>query len=147
MAFGKKNAHSQGCEIDMTPMIDVVFQLIIFFIVTINLEQNYNKDILLEDAPHARIINTQDEDPRTLIIEVDKRGWISLHGAVVNKTQLAQIVRRRFNAMGEYPVLIRGDKRTKHRDIRGVMDTCSGAGLWKITFAAIKEHKVKNGRR
>ena len=128
----------------MTPMIDVVFQLIIFFIVTINLEQNYNEDIILEDAPHAQTIKTQDQDPKTLIIEVDKRGWISLHGAVVDKQMLANLVRRRYISIGEFPVLIRGDYRTRHRDIRSVMDICSSSGIWKITFAAIKEHHTES---
>ena len=126
-------------DLDMTPMIDVVFQLIIFFIVTINLEQNYKEDIELQMAEQAPLI---EEDPMTLVIEVDKRGWISLHGAQATPQQLRAIVRRRYNSLGEFPVLIRGDRRTRHRDIRAVMDICSDIGIWKINFAAIKEDKT-----
>jgi biopolymer transport protein ExbD len=127
-----------GCETDMTPMIDVVFQLIIFFIVTINLEQKYNEDIKLEDAPNAPLVK---EEPMQMVIEVDEHGWISMHGAQVKPAQLKAIIQRRFNYMSEFPVLIRADYRTKHRDVRAVMDICSEVGLWKISFAAIKEHK------
>lgn len=136
-----KKVRSAGCEIDMTPMIDVVFQLIIFFIVTINMEQNYKEDIELEDGKYAPIIKEQ--DATTLVIEVDKRGTISMHTVPVTSTQLKAIVQRRYNSLGEYPVLIRGDKKTKHKDIRKVMDICSSVGLWKINFAAIKEHKTQ----
>ncbi len=37
------------------------------------------------------------------------------------------------------PVVIRGDARAKHEDIKGVMDACAAAGLWKVKFAALKE--------
>ncbi|MDP6524931.1 MAG: biopolymer transporter ExbD [Kiritimatiellia bacterium] len=136
----KVSEYSAGCEIDMTPMIDVVFQLIIFFIVTINMEQNYKKEIVLEDAKNAPVI--KNPHPMTLVIEVDKRGWISLHGAQVTTTQLRALVQRRYNSVGEFPVLIRGDRDARHKDIRKVMDICSGVGLWKINFAAVKERKT-----
>lgn len=128
----------EGCDLDMTPMIDVVFQLIIFFIVTINLEQKYNEDITLEDAPNAPLLK---DEPMLMVIEVDKRGWISLRGAQVTPSQLKSIVQARYNKMSEFPVLIRADSATKHRDVRAVMDICSEIGIWKISFAAIKEHK------
>ena len=41
------------CEIDMTPMIDVVFQLIIFFVVTLKMTSDTNLDIILEDGKNA----------------------------------------------------------------------------------------------
>ena len=76
------------------------------------------------------------------MIEVDQRGWISMHGAQLSKQQLRKIMQRRFNARGPFPVLIRGDQRTKHADIRAVMDICTGVGIWRISFAAIKEKKT-----
>lgn len=138
----QKHTQSGLAELDMTPMIDVVFQLIIFFIVTINLEQVYKEDIILEEGRHAPLVK---EEPMTMVIEVDRHGWLSMHGAQVSPPQLKSIVRRRYNYMGEFPVLIRADYRTKHADVRTVMDICSEIGLWRLSFAAIKEHKT--GRR
>ena len=100
----QKHTQSGLAELDMTPMIDVVFQLIIFFIVTINLEQHYKEDIILEDGKHAPLVK---EEPMTMVIEVDRHGWLSMHGAQVSPPQLKSIVRRRYNYMGEFPVLIR----------------------------------------
>jgi biopolymer transport protein ExbD len=140
--YRRKHSHSSGGDPDMTPMIDVVFQLIIFFIVTINLEQKYKEDIELEMGPNAPLVK---EEKMQMVIEIDKRGWISLHGAQVNAQQLRNIVQRRYNYAGEFPVLIRADYRTLHRDVRNVMDICSEVGLWKISFAAIKERKTKRG--
>ena len=130
---------SQGCPIDMTPMIDVVFQLIIFFIVTIKMEQDINPDIELEEARHGPVI--EKEDPRTMTVEIDRRGWISMHGAQLTKQKFQKIMRARYNRYGQFPVLIRGDRRTTHRDIKAVMDICTSVGIWRINFAAIYERK------
>ena len=135
-----RKSRSEGCEIDMTPMIDVVFQLIIFFIVTIKMDESLKEEIELAESKHGPVIEKQ--DPRTTIIEVDQRGWISMHGAQLNKSRLRKILKTKYNRnRGPFPVLIRGDRRTRHEDIRSVMDICTSVGLWRINFAAMYEQK------
>ena len=57
----------------MTPMIDVVFQLIIFFVVTAAAEKDqFNQKILLAFSPHGPAI--EQKDPRTVTVEVDVEG-------------------------------------------------------------------------
>ena len=124
----------------MTPMIDVVFQLIIFFIVTIKMEQDVNQDIELAEARHGPAIESA--SPHTMVIEVDKRGWISIHGAQLTRRKFYKIMETKFRRHGAFPVLIRGDYRARHQDIRAVMDICTGVGIWRINFAAIKERKT-----
>ena len=139
MSKHKKKKVSEGCECDMTPMIDVVFQLIIFFIVTLKMDEN-NPDIKLDDAPYGPMRKEISE--MTTIIEVDRKGKITMHNVPFGKNALSNYLRSKFKKYGEYPILIRGDYRAKHRDIRGVMDLCTSAGLWRINFAAIKERKT-----
>ena len=137
-----RRRESKGCDIDMTPMIDVVFQLIIFFIVTIKMEKDVNEEIELCDATHGPAIEKR--EPRTTIVEVDRRGWISMHGAQLTKRQLQSILRAKYRRLrGPFPVLIRGDYRTRHEDVRSVMDICTGMGIWRLSFAAIKERKAE----
>jgi biopolymer transport protein ExbD len=133
----RRKRSSEACDIDMTPMIDVVFQMIIFFIVTMKMDENVNKDITLEDAPESPIY--KGEDKRTLIIEVDKRGWLSINNFQLTEKKLHGIVRARFQKFGPYPIMIRADRRTQHKDVRKVMDICTAVGLWRIDFAAIQE--------
>ena len=60
--------------INMTPMIDVVFQMIIFFVCTAQLEQEqFSKFIKLADSPNAPAV-AEAKDPRTITIEVDGKG-------------------------------------------------------------------------
>jgi len=140
--MGRKKPSCEVGELDMTPMIDCVFQLIIFFIVTMKMNQEFNQDIRLEKAPNGPII--KDLEPWTTEIEVDKRGWISIHGAQISKGQLKNMLINKSRRLGgTFPVMIRGDLRAKHEDIRTVMDICTDIGIWRINFVAIQEVKAK----
>ncbi len=130
---------TEGCELDMTPMIDVVFQMIIFFIVTIKMDENINEEIILEEAKQGPLY--KGEDPRTMIIEIDQRGWLSINNVQLTEARLRDIVIRRYRRFGTFPVMIRADRRTEHRHVRSVMDVCTEVGIWQIDFAAIKERK------
>ena len=130
---------------DMTPMIDVVFQLIIFFVVTLKMTTDVNPDIVLEDGKNGVILTQDNMPPSTLEIEVDRRGRVSIHNATLSPSMLTTIIKNRINRFNsnEFPVLIRADRRTQHEKVRKVMDICTGAGIWKLSFVAIQEHKGK----
>jgi len=129
----------------MTPMIDVVFQLIIFFVVTLKMTTDVNPDIVLEDGKNGVILTQDNMPPSTLEIEVDRRGRISIHNATLSPSMLSTIIKNRINRFNsnEFPVLIRADRRTQHEKVRKVMDICTGAGIWKLSFVAVQEHKGK----
>ncbi|MBO4288079.1 MAG: biopolymer transporter ExbD [Kiritimatiellae bacterium] len=139
---------SEECAMDMTPMIDVVFQLIIFFVVTLKMTDDTNKDIILEEGKDGETLTQDNMPPTTLEIEVDEFGKISIHNAKLSPSDLGAILRNRVNKYGnEFPVLIRADKRTQHKDVKRVMDVCTTAGVWKLSFVAIQEYKAgKKGR-
>ncbi len=125
--------------INMTPMIDVVFQLIIFFITTVDMENKaLETKVRMALSPHGPTV--QKKDPRTIVVDVDDEGRIQIANVRMSVGVLTSILRK---AVGEYgqttPVVIRGDISTQHQYIKQVMDACSAAGLWKVKFAAIKE--------
>ena len=133
----RRKRSADGCDIDMTPMIDVVFQMIIFFIVTLKMDDKKNENIELEDARQSPVY--KGEDPRTLVVEVDRRGWLSINSYQLDAVRLKSMIKHRYNKYGMFPVMIKADKKTKHRDVRKVMDICTDVGIWKIDFAAMKE--------
>ena len=133
---------SQPADLDMTPMIDVVFQLIIFFVVTITIQQEYNRTIELQDGPHGPEIKGDDQE-KAFIIEIDRNGWVSMHNAQVSDKTLYSLLKNRYKRHGEFPILIRGDRRASHKSIRKVMDICTSVGLWRINFVVMKEKKRK----
>jgi biopolymer transport protein ExbD len=136
--MGKRTTLDEAA-MNMTPMIDVVFQLIIFFITTADMENKaLDTKVRMAMAPHGQVV--QKKDPRTIVVDVDSKGRISIANAYMSPAVLKSILKK---AVGEYgqttPVVIRGDGKTTHQDIKAVMDACSSAGLWKVKFAALKE--------
>ena len=129
----------EDAALDMTPMIDIVFQLIIFFILTMTLEEDIiDPTMQLGEAPKGPEI--KEKVPGTVTIEVDAGGNLKINQAVFSFSQLTSIMRNIANQRGtETEVMIRGDRRANHEAIRQAMDACAGAGMWKIKFVALKE--------
>ena len=139
-----RRSSTEQCEMDMTPMIDVVFQLIIFFVVTLKMTTDVNPDIVLEDGKNGVTLTQDNMPPSTLEIELDRNGRISIHNATMSSAMLRTIIKNRINRHGnEFPVLIRADRRTQHEKVRKVMDICTETGIWKLSFLAVQEHKAK----
>jgi biopolymer transport protein ExbD len=142
-----KKRNVEGCEMNMTPMIDVVFQLIIFFVVTLKMTEEINPDIVLEDGKHGEIITADNQPPQSVTIEVSRRGRISIHNATLTQSKLEHIIRSRYNKYGSFPVMIRADYRTHHEDVKRVMDACTRNGVWKVGFIAVQDRRAKGATR
>ena len=123
----------------MTPMIDVVFQLIIFFVVTAAMQDKaMETNVLMAMAPNGPVETVK--DPRTVTVDVVADGTIQIMKSRISEGQLLTVLNNARKTSGQStPIVIRGDLTTKHEAIKRVMDICGKAGLWKIRFAALKE--------
>ena len=148
-----KRRNQESAEMNMTPMIDVVFQMIIFFVVTLKMTKEENPDIDLENGRNGETITSENMPIQTLTIEVDRRtvirphGRISINNATLSLSQLDAILKKRYAKFGSFPVLIRADKDAVHEDVRKVMDRCTANGVWKVGFVAVQEAKDKSKKR
>ncbi|MFH0880016.1 MAG: biopolymer transporter ExbD [Lentisphaerota bacterium] len=130
---------TEDLGLNMTPMIDVVFQLIIFFVTTADMENKaLETKVRMAMSPHGPV--EMKKDPRTIVVDVDNNGKISIARTTISVAVLRSILRKAVAEYGQTtPVVIRGDIKTRHEYIKAIMDACSYAGLWKVKFAAIKE--------
>ena len=128
---------------NMTPMIDIVFQIIIFFVFTVDMDKaKFDKENPLPLAPNG--MEVTDQDPRTIHIDVNKqtetRNIVFIGGSPVAMNRLAGILNAsRLRHGGGIPIVIRGSEQLEHRYIKAVMDAASEAKLTQIEIAAIKE--------
>jgi biopolymer transport protein ExbD len=142
--MAKRSTEEVG--VNMTPMIDIVFQLIIFFVVTVDLDrQVFNESIKLAFSPNGPPITKR--DPRTVTIDVDDNGKISISRQPFDVARLTSILsqaRIQGGAAGQsIPVLIRGDRTVRHEAVRSVMQAAGKAGLYRISFVATKEEAAR----
>jgi biopolymer transport protein ExbD len=123
---------------NLTAMIDVVFQLIIFFVCTSNMQDSaFNESIRLAMAPHGKVV--ENKDPREILIDIDANGQITIGRSIFPEDVLVAMLRKTVADQGKVPVIIRGDMETRHREIRRAMDAVKRAGLYNLKFAALKE--------
>ncbi len=123
---------------NLTAMIDVVFQLIIFFVCTTNIQNTIDDRIKLAIAPHG--VPVTKKDPREIKIDVDKKGYISISRTYISTELLRSIVKKSIAEYGaDVPIVIRGDVETKHTSIQAAMNACTDAGIYKIKFSVLKE--------
>jgi len=124
---------------NLTAMIDVVFQIIIFFVCTSNLQDSaMDTRIKLPWAPHGKA--AQEKDPREIVVDVSSKGRISIARTLISQPDLALVLKKAIKECGSsVPVVIRGDGEATHAMIRIVMDTCAASGIWKIKVSAVKE--------
>ena len=142
--------------LDMTPMIDVVFELIIFFVVTLTEAQKKDETIELEDGKHGIVLTPEELPPQHMQIDIasrDKngkklpRGRISMGDREITPEEIGRRVRERMRRYGEFPVLIRADFDCRHEAVARVMNACTENGLWKISFMAVQEDKTSKPNR
>ena len=130
-------------QLDMTPIIDVVFELIIFFVVTLTQCNAKDETIRLEDGTHGIELTPEEMPPTQMTVDVARNGRISMGDITMTPEQIGQRVKERKRKFGEFPVLIRADKNARHEAVARVMNACTANGIWKISFMAIHEHKAK----
>jgi biopolymer transport protein ExbD len=134
-----KKIKEENPGINMTALIDIVFQLVIFFIATVKMEEDrIDRTIKLSMSPNGPPIHMR--DARTVTINVDKNGTIAIRKMILTPDLLRGIMARTVSVYGSStPVVIVGDGRTQHKFIRKVMDSCSSVGIWKMKFLALKQ--------
>ena len=133
-------------SLDMTPMIDVVFELIIFFVVTLTQANAKDETVRLEDGKHGIELTPDELPPTHLIVDVARTGRISMCDVTITPAELGRRVKERMRKYGEFPVMIRADYRAKHKAVAEVMNACTQNGIWKLSFVAVYDRKSEKKR-
>ncbi|MCG7958637.1 MAG: biopolymer transporter ExbD [Candidatus Thiodiazotropha taylori] len=124
-------------EVDITPLIDVVFLLLIFFMVSTTFE--HERQILIE-LPEATGEEIQREEQQ-LDITINIAGTFFVNQREVVNTEMETLklaISKAIGDRGNIPVIINADARTPHQSVMTAMDAASQLGLTKMTFSAHK---------
>ncbi|QDV65683.1 ExbD/TolR family protein [Crateriforma conspicua] len=127
MAVKIKKSSAAG-TLSLTPLIDVVFLLLIFFLVTSEFEDEERRlDIVLPTATSATPMISR---PREIIIDVDSSGQVFMRGEPTDLVNLEQLL---IKAVADNPadqsVVIRADREASFQPVVSVMDVCNSTGV------------------
>ena len=123
--MAKKEKKGLGESPDLTPMIDIVFQLLIFFMVTAVFAVTPGLDIKLPEAEEA-----QAPEKENLFIVVDQDGNMKLNHQTVTFSNLKDRLQEKRQLLDNTTmIIIQGDERATHGQIVQIMDLARQVGV------------------
>ena len=129
-------------DINITPLIDVVFLLLIFFMVSTTFERESELKITLPEASEEQV----ETKPDPILVRIDANEQIYIGDKPLVNTKVATIgaaLNEQAQALTDPPVIIRADAGVSHQTVIKVMDAARQYGLVNITFATrILEEKT-----
>jgi biopolymer transport protein ExbD len=114
--------------LSLTPLIDIVFLLLIFFLVATRFaEEERELDVLLPDASEAQPLTSK---PGELFINIDQQGRYYVTGKILTLEELDRALRTAsVNNPGRVSVIIRADKRVVWNYVVAAMNACNKAKI------------------
>lgn len=117
--------------LDLTPLIDCIFQLLIFFLLTASFITTPNLGVELPKAS-AKASTTQQRD---LIVVVTRKGEIQYEGKALSQAVLLQRLQSVYKERPNARVLIQADRKAYHGNVVKVMDVAKSIGFRRLGVA------------
>ena len=130
MAFLPKRSGEEP-RIDLTPMVDCVFLLLIFFMISTTFVETPGLTIKLPEATTQTIAR----EPQELKIYLDKNGQIYHQDRPVTLDQFKDLLRQPGTAAGQTTFLLMADREARHGRVVLLMDLAQAAGFGKLAIA------------
>ncbi len=131
MNFRGENRAKGTVVLEITPLVDIVFLLLIFFLLTATYVKNPSLDISLPKAS----LNQVTSQKKDLAIAVKRDGEIRYDNQDVSFERLEGILRAEYSENKEAIVVIRADKESMHGRVVEVMDLAKKIGFAKLAIA------------
>ena len=132
--FINNNNNTSSADINIAPLIDMVFILLIFFVVTTNFNRQTGVDVT---KPKAQSAISQGQ--KTLLIGITREGTLHIHGRQISIDRLKTLVSQEILKRPDMTVVIIADQDAAIGKAVQVMDQCALAGAQKVSIAADKE--------
>ena len=120
--------------LNVLPLIDVLFLLLIFFMISTTFLSQPAIKLELPEAEHAETVR---QNP--LVIHIDPSGRIYLNDEPMQIPLLAEALRRKLADDVEKSVTFKADSRVSHGRVVEVLDVIKGAGVRRISFGTRPE--------
>jgi biopolymer transport protein ExbD len=130
----KRHIELEKGQLDIAPLIDVVFNLLIFFMLTSSFVFQPGIKVNLPKAVTSEVI-----DEKNLIVAVTANNYVYLNDRAITMSELAS--RLRIAAKENKPMLIKADRRASLGKVVEVWDLCRDEGISQINIATSQDIK------
>jgi len=137
MLIKSPDASARTVSIELTPLVDMVFLLLIFFLVATTFHQT-EREIQIA-LPFASAATPISMSLRELIINVDRDGKLIVGGRPIEPDELKGMVAEAVSVNPEQKVTVRGDRTTAYANVVRALDICKGAGIQEPYLDTVRE--------
>ncbi|MEJ2384148.1 MAG: biopolymer transporter ExbD [Xanthomonadales bacterium] len=134
-----KNHVKEDPTVDLTSLIDVVFLLLIFFMVSTTFER---ESVLKVDLPEASAVAEREEQPDSLELIIDAQGRMYLNDQRLIDSEERTIRAAIEQLAGEnrdLPMILRADRETPHHFVVTAMDVAAQLGFLNLSIATDRQ--------
>jgi biopolymer transport protein ExbD len=117
--------------IDMAPLVDVVFLLVIFFAVSTTFQDSAGLKLQLPTSS-----STVDREPMEITVVLDREGRLEFEGRLIDEDRLEPALAEAMKGRENPLVVLRADKDATHGDVVRIMGLIREAGAEGLTIAA-----------
>lgn len=128
-----KRKYEETEDINISPLIDMVFILLIFFVVTTSFSRETGVEVNKPKAASSESLSQEN-----ILIAVTPEGTIHILEKQVDLNQLSIIVKRLTSENPDRQAVLMVDRNAKSGDVVDVIDVCNLAGVKKVNIATIK---------
>lgn len=136
----RRQESQDGGGFPLAPMVDILFLLLIFFIVTYAYQQ-VERDMSIA-LPVSEESTSLDQTTGDIIINITRDGNVFVNRRQVSIHQLKGLLKQAREVLDVNSVLIRADKKTFHEYVVNVLDVCAGLNIKKVSFVTIEKEPV-----
>ena len=132
----RRHAIPQHPGIQLAPLVDVLLLLLIFFLMTWNAARNENElDVKVPKASSAKEKTAPIGD---VVVNVKADGNVVVNRRILSPTELTEMLKNLVQLYPDQAVVIRGDETGAYKNVVGVLNICSEAGVTNVAFATAK---------
>ncbi len=136
MRFAPRNSSSRAAVVDMTPLIDIVFQLLIFFLVTGQAAQQARTEMALPKEPGQEVKTAEQAG---VVLNVLADGSIIVNEQAVSLDRIGELVAeaaaQNEGGVTKLRPLVRADRAARTDVLNGVLERLSQAGVVAVRVA------------
>jgi biopolymer transport protein ExbD len=122
--------------IQLAPLVDVLLLLLIFFLMTWNAARNENE--LDVKVPKASAAQEKTAPIGDVVVNVKADGNVVVNRRQLTAEQLGELLKNLAQLNAEQAVVIRGDETGAYKNIIGILNICTDAGITNVAFATAK---------
>ncbi len=141
MAFLPKHGRNTDLHIDMTPIVDCVFLLLIFFMISTSFIETPGLTIKLPESTKQTVTR----EPQEIKIYLDKDGNMFHQERPLSLEQFKVLLQQAGGAAAQTTFLLLADREAKHGKVVQLMDLAQTAGIGKLAIATEQRRKSGGG--